>query len=76
MRWLHATPDERNAHMKRVRAGQAAKYLERARALPGGDALSEHELAERARQLRLLDLADYRIRADNARRARVNGGAK
>jgi hypothetical protein len=69
-RWARSTPEERSATMARVREGQRAKYLERARQTSGGDQLSERELEYRARQLRLADLAHYRLLAWEAAQTR------
>lgn len=74
LRWANTTPEQRREQMARVRAGQQRRYLERARALPGGDRLTDRQLAERAKQLRAADLAAWRLKAWTARQARKAAG--
>lgn len=69
VRHSKSTPDEESAMMARVREAQHQRYLARARALPGGDRLSDVDLERRAHQLRMADLAEYRLRAWRKRMA-------
>jgi hypothetical protein len=64
-RWINHTPEERRAAMERVRAGQRAKYVERAAAMAAekGWTPTLKQLEAAADALRLADLAAMRIRA-------------
>jgi hypothetical protein len=52
-----------------MRDGRARKYVEAARIMPGGQHLDDAQLAERANQLRLADLAQMRLHEHDRRRA-------
>jgi hypothetical protein len=73
-RWARVVdPDARRQATQAARDALAAKYLDAARTMPGGDNLAPEQLAERARQLRLADLAALRIKSWDARqKARVS----
>lgn len=69
-RWAKTVdPDARRKSTQAARDAQQAKYLARATAMDGGASLPPEQLAERARQLRLADLASMRLKARDARLA-------
>jgi hypothetical protein len=67
-RWARTVdPDARRRATQPMRDALAAKYLATAARMPDGASLSPELLAERARQLRLADLAALRIKAYDAK---------
>ena len=70
-RWARTVdPDERRAATQPARDALTRRYIEAARLMPGGASLTDDQLAERGRQLRLADMAALRIKSWDARRAR------
>ncbi len=75
-RWARIVePDARRAATQAARDALTAKYLDAARAMPGGLGLTSDQLAERARQLRLADLAGLRIKSWDARQRKAQVSA-
>lgn len=64
IRWArYVSAEQRREQTEAAREGQRQRYLYRASAMPGAELLGPREIAERARQLRLADLADFSLRA-------------
>lgn len=67
-RWARVvTPDARREATQPARDALAARYLAAALAMPDSGDLTSDQVAERARQLRLADLASLRIKAWDVR---------